>query len=262
MKRSIQPLLLIILLMISSCHGGDSRPDRKLLIPDDRLVEILTDTYLTSGMLDLGSVRDTWGKRDSILNYTDVIESHGFTYEQMEATMSYYFNSKPKKLIKIYDRVTGKLLELEARLSNDTMDLDAPADGNLWTGKLVYNFPADLTRDPIWFDMAADSAGVYSVKADIILFRDDQSINPRVTVFFSTVDSLGNETRDYWNEVPLLKNDQVQHIEISKPLKNPDGVRLKGWLLNHDSQVGNWEKHARVNNINISVDRDDLKEEK
>jgi hypothetical protein len=64
-------------------------------------------------MLDLYSMRDTWAQRDSILNYIDVIESHGFTREQFETTMRYYFTGKPRKLSRIYDRVTGNLLELE-----------------------------------------------------------------------------------------------------------------------------------------------------
>ena len=44
-----------------------------MLIPEDKLVAILTDTYLTTGMLDVHAMRDTWGQRDSILNYIDVV---------------------------------------------------------------------------------------------------------------------------------------------------------------------------------------------
>ena len=84
-----------------------------MLIPDDKLVAILTDTYLTTGMMDLPHMRETWAQRDSIINYVDVIRSHGYTYEQFDATIRYYFTDKPKKLSKIYDRVTGNLLEME-----------------------------------------------------------------------------------------------------------------------------------------------------
>ncbi len=55
-----------------------------MLIPEDKLVAILTDTYLTTGMMDVQAMRETWGQRDSILNYIDVIRSHGYTYEQLE----------------------------------------------------------------------------------------------------------------------------------------------------------------------------------
>ena len=96
-----------------------------MLIPEDKLVAILTDTYLTTGMMDVQAMRDTWGQRDSILNYIDVIRSHGYTYEQMEATLQYYFTDKPKKLAKIYDRVTGNLLALEVKVENERVDADS-----------------------------------------------------------------------------------------------------------------------------------------
>ena len=105
-----------------------------MLIPEDKLVAILTDTYLTTGMMDVQEMRETWGQRDSILNYIDVISSHGYTYEQLEATMRYYFTDKPKKLAKIYDRVTGNLLALEVKVENERIDADSIPD-NLWTGQ-------------------------------------------------------------------------------------------------------------------------------
>jgi hypothetical protein len=64
-----------------------------------KLVTILTDTYLTAGMLELYSMRDSWAQRDSILNYIDVIENHGYTYEQFDATMKYYFTSKTQEAV-------------------------------------------------------------------------------------------------------------------------------------------------------------------
>ena len=71
-----------------------------MLIPEDKLVAILTDTYLTTGMMDVQAMRDTWGQRDSILNYIDVIRSHGYTYEQLEETLRYYFTEQTEKTCK------------------------------------------------------------------------------------------------------------------------------------------------------------------
>jgi len=106
-------LLAALLLTVSCGDQENEKPSRKMLIPEDKLAEILTDTYLTAGMMDLFTLRDTWAQRDSMLNYADVIESHGYTYEQFEATMKYYFTGRPRKLSKIYDKVTGNLLEME-----------------------------------------------------------------------------------------------------------------------------------------------------
>lgn len=117
MKTVYKIFFVTLMLMIVSCGNTENKkPSRKMRIPDDRLAAILTDTYLTAGIMDLFAMRDTWAQRDSIQNYIDVIESHGYTYEQFETTMRYYFMSKPRKLSRIYDRVTGNLLELETEL--------------------------------------------------------------------------------------------------------------------------------------------------
>jgi hypothetical protein len=253
---------IAVMLMVTSCGNavGD-KPGRKMLIPDDKMVEILTDTYLTASMMDLLSMRDTWAQRDSILNYIDVIKSHGYTYEQFDATLKYYFTSKPKRLSRIYDKVTGNLLKLETVAMAENVPVEMPEE-NLWTGKASYSFPEDFTRDPLWFDIPADEPGEYKLYADIRVFEDDRSLNPRVTVYFSYLDSAGTEKRDYWKEVKLTKDGQFQKVLIRHTLDSIPGARVRGWLMNHDNQPGKWEKHARVANINLSVEKSGVPDQK
>jgi len=256
MRATLITFLVTVLLMAGSCgRSGTAKPGVKTLIPDDKLVAILTDTYLTAGILDLYALRDTWGSRDSILNYIDVIENHGYTYEQFDATMKYYFSGKPRRLAKIYDRVTGNLLELETVVITENRSPVRPAE-NLWPGKASYNFPEDFTRDPVWFDIPLDEPGEYMIQADIRVFDDDRSINPRVTAFFSYTDESGEEKRDYWEEVILNKNSQFLTVDIRHTLDSIPGARLRGWLLNHDNQAGKWEKHARIANISVTRVKD------
>ncbi|MFN2314971.1 MAG: DUF4296 domain-containing protein [Bacteroidales bacterium] len=255
MSTRILITVATLVLALSSCgNQGGNKPGRKMLIPDDKLVAILTDTYLTTGIMDLAPMRETWGQRDSILNYIDVINSHGYTLGQLNATMRYYFTDKPKKLARIYDRVTGNLLEMETMIMIEQGPSATSAVENLWTGKASYSFPEDFTRDPIWFDMPATKTGIYVLSADIRLFEDDQSRNPRVSVYFSYTDSTGVEKRDYWEEYLLDKDGQFQSVTISHVLDTIRNTRLRGWILNHDSQSGRWEKHARIANISLRVD--------
>jgi len=252
--RTILSLAAVILLLSSCGNSGGGKPTRKMLIPDEKLVAILTDTYLTTGMIDLPQMRETWAQRDSILNYTDVIKSHGYTYEQFDVTIRYYFTDKPKKLSKIYDRVTGNLLELEAVALAENGPVEDASGENLWTGKASYSLPEDFPRDPVWFDIPAEKPGEYILKADILVFEDDKSLNPRVTVYFSYTDSAGVEKQVYWEEVSLTKNGQFQTVELRQTLDTIPEVRLRGWLLNHDNKPGQWEKHARIANITLRVD--------
>jgi hypothetical protein len=262
MSRKIIILSVAAIVMLAGCgHSDADKPDRKMLIPEDKLVAILTDTYLTAGMLDIPVIRETWGQRDSILNYIDVIASHGYTYEQLETTIRYYFTYKPKKLAKIYDRVTGNLLALEVTVQNESQQADTIPDENLWTGKATYSYPEDFTRDPVWFDIPAEAPGEYVLRADILVFNDDGSLDPRVTVFFSTSDSLGIEVRDDWEEVRLAKNGELKQIELRKTLEVAGTTRIRGWLMNHSSQEGTWQKHARISNISLKLEKEKVKQQ-
>lgn len=254
--KLIAPVLLLALAFTGCGSDTATKPGRDLLIPDDDLVAVLTDTYLAGGILEVPGVRADWGERDSILNYIDVIESHGYTWEQMDATLQYYFIAKPKKMAKIYDRVTGSLQELEVMVQSQ--DDPPPGDRaeNLWLGKYTYSLPEDFAREPIWFDIPVDMPGTYVIKADIQIFSDDRSLDPRVTVFFSSFDSLGAEVRDYWDEVKLTKDGKVNSVEIRKKLESPELVHIKGWLLNHTSQQGVWEKHSRIRNISLRLEEE------
>ena len=231
-----------------------------MLIPEDKLVAILTDTYLTTGMMDVQAMRETWGQRDSILNYIDVIRSHGYTYEQLEATIRYYFTNKPKKLAKIYDRVTGNLLALEVKVENERIDADSIPD-NFWTGKAEYIFPGEFPRDSIWFDIPAEASGEYVLRADILVYEDDGSLNPRVTVYFITSDSLGVEVRNDWDEIRLEKNGQLKKVEARKALVTSGNTRIRGWLMNHTAREGTWQKHATVSNISLKLEKEKVKQQ-
>ncbi|MCJ7821371.1 MAG: DUF4296 domain-containing protein [Bacteroidales bacterium] len=262
MGKWMAPALFMILAATACGPDTAEKPDRELLIPDDELVAVLTDLYLAGGVLEVPEVRSEWGYRDSITNYMDVIDNHGLTYKQLEATMQYYFSAKPKKMARIYDRVTGNLLKLEVLVQTQDMPSENLSTDNLWLGKYNYSLPEDFAKDPIWFDVPVDGPGTYILKADIQVYADDKSLDPRVTVFFSTVDSLGAEVRDMWDEVSLKKDDNIQYVEVSKKIESGEAVHIKGWLLNHTAQQGLWEKHARIRNISLRLEKENIAPER
>ncbi len=99
--RLTQLLAALFLILVSgSCHNKiKTNAEHKNLIPENEFISILTDAYITDGLLSLPEIRSKFSSRDSVSNYIDIIEDHGYTYEAFNSTVKYYFIMKPKKLM-------------------------------------------------------------------------------------------------------------------------------------------------------------------
>jgi hypothetical protein len=247
----ISALLAVLLIVLSSCRDK-TKPAKNMLVPENVLVEILTDTYLGEGIMNTKEVRDMYGKRDSITNYQDIVCKYGYTFRQVDSTLKYYFLFKPKKLEKIYDRVTGKLLEMEAAVNTGNNAKSELVNENLWNGKVSYTYPQQSDTDPIAFNIPVKNSGLYTFKASYQLYPDDQSIDPRVVIIFSSVNNKGKETEVSWDVYKLIKDGKAHTVELSKMLVPHGETSIKGWLFFQSNSGDDWKKHAIINNISFT----------
>jgi hypothetical protein len=246
--RRIEKLITVIIISASifcSCKPGTPGNE---LIPVKELVNVLTELYVADGLLAYPPVRNMFSLKDSTANYLDVIKKFGYTKEQMDRTMLYYFDKKPKKLENIYDQVLTRLSEKQTLL-NITEPPKVLQSANLWTGPQLYSVPESGINDPAMFNIPLKDTGNYILEFTIAVFPDDQSLNPKVTLYFYYPDTSKNGYRDYWTAVPLLK-DGVRHTyTLTRNNSNPAVTHLSGSFFDCDPKEGRWEKHALVDNI-------------
>jgi hypothetical protein len=149
-------------ILTGSCTSRKNKLDKKNLIPEKELVSLLTDIHIADGLLELPSVNKWASALDSISSYYQVIEKHGYTKENMDKTMKYYFLKEPKKLNKIYDQVLGILSEMEARVGKE-LSLEKARISNLWKGKDFYSSPSLSDYDSTKFEITLYKKGVYTL---------------------------------------------------------------------------------------------------
>lgn len=116
--RIIPALLVTLLLVSESCTSRKGEAEHKDLISEEDLIPILTDLYLTDGILSIPKIRFYYQQADSLAPYKDIIARYGYDKETMDRTMRFYFVRKPRKLIRIYDRVLSHLSEMESKYQN------------------------------------------------------------------------------------------------------------------------------------------------
>jgi hypothetical protein len=253
--------ILIVVVMaatsvqFSSCTSRRSKEKAEDLIPASHLVPLLTDLYLADGLIFLSEVGAKHRMKDSVTIYIEVVENFGYTKAQVDRTLRYYFINKPKKLQRIFDQVVARMSEMESTVS---LELPKPVifEENLWPGKIAYAFPEDGLNDPVYFDCPIADTGLYNLKTTILIYPDDQSEDPRITVWFWKADTSAAGVTIYWDEVALPKDGLAHEYLLSAVVPDSSFTNIRGWLLNHNGKPGHWEKHSSINLISLTrVDR-------
>jgi hypothetical protein len=238
-------VMLIPFTLLCSCN---SRDRNNKLIPEKDLVNILTEIHVADGLLIFPNVRNHFASKDSITNYIDIINGHGFTKERMDKTMRYYFDKNPKKLENIYDQVLTKLNERQAILEKEIAFRNQNPN-NLWNKSYLLEVSESATDKNVWFSIGVKDTGNYILEFTSTVFRDDNSRNPKVTVFFWRTDSSKTENRSNWEEVTFPKDGKSHSYSLSKINTDTTFTHIGGWLLNSDPEKGGLKKHAKIENI-------------
>lgn len=251
MTRLLYFILIMFSLMMGSCSGRKNKMDKQNLIPEKELVPLLVDIHIADGLLTLPKISAWTASLDSITSYYHVIENHGYTKDAMDRTMRYYFIKKPKKLNEIYDQVLGILSEMESRVEKEST-LEIARISNLWRGKDFYSLPDISGNDSTTFDITLDTPGSYVLSFSATLFPDDQSLNPRATVYFSSPDSIETGNRRYIESAEFIK-DGLPHtcnLTFSIPVGK---MLLRGCLYYFDNNPFVIERHVLIDNISITL---------
>jgi hypothetical protein len=251
MFRYTLQILILLSLLVGACSSRKNKLDRSGLIPEDDLVSILADVYLTDGLLANSEIYSKYISLDSLAAYEFSIEKHGYTKESMDKTMKYYFIKKPKKLVSIYDQVLGILSEMETRTLKQ-QDYESRVVLNRWTGKNSYYFPDPSATDSTFFDLTLDKPSLYSLEFTTILFPDDQTKNARYTIYTCNPDSIDTGKRNYYEPIRYIKDGHPHTYSLRIRVSFKNVVHVHGNLYDFDNKPDEWGKHILIHSITLS----------
>lgn len=252
-RRYIIPVVLIILMAAASCAGRRNKTEHKDIIPVDDLTSILTDAYLADGLLALPEIRYNFNESDTLQSYIDIIENHGYTYDEMDRTMRYYFIRKPKRLVKIYDKVLGKLSEMESIADMDLLTFSS-RNLNLWPGERFFHLPGPDSSDVPWIDTSGDFYGTIHLSFTITIYPGDQTVDPHIGFWFSQLDSGAIEKRAGFTPIRLLKDGRPHSYNLTMVNPFPGRSRLRGWFTGEALAPGLYY-HQWISNVVLAHSR-------
>ncbi len=249
--RALLAGLVTLLVLSGSCTSRKGKTERKGLIPEDDLVPILTDLYLTDGILSIPKIRFNYENADSLSPYKDVIARHGYDKEIMDRTMRFYFVRKPKKLIRIYDKVLSHLSEMESKYQNE-MPLVESSKGDLWDGSLFYHISDQAGPGTGSRTVIIRRQGKYTIEFTLTLFADDHIPAPAMGLYFCNPDSLNSGKRHYYECFPYLRDGKPHRYSVTVPLETDDHMVLRGWFVDMEGLSPDIPVHQIVEDISFT----------
>lgn len=243
-RHTIIAAITALLLFSAACTGRKEKAERAGLIPEEDFVNLIADIHIADGLLIIPQIRELYQHRDSIENYIDVITSHGYTKEQLDKTIRYYFIKKPRKLVKIYDEVLAKLSEMELLYAGETLD-----EPNHWKGDTAYYMPGG--SDTLLFDHQFRSLGYYTLNFTLTLYPDDASVNPHFSGYFCHPDSVENGRREYYPSFRFLKDGRPHTYSFFRKPSSPSYTHLRGWFVYSEKNIPPAHRHLSITNIRL-----------
>jgi hypothetical protein len=236
---------IIVLLAGSACVNRKDKTEHDNLIPEKTFTAILADIYLANGVLTLPEIRRDYSQRDSVRNYMDIIANYGYSYEEMNNTVNYYFVSKPKKLIRLYDQVIGDLSKKEALMQDE---ITSQGFQNSMAGKEenIYLFP-DITRtENPGTIINIPSPGTFTITFSITLFPDDPSCNPHFSAWLVDADSLETGRRKWLPDIRYIKDGHPHQYVYTGTVEEKRPMAVRTILFEYENNIAENERHAII----------------
>jgi hypothetical protein len=243
-------LAILFALVLASCSGRKAKLDRRNMIPEKELVKLLTDLCITDGLLTHPHVNKWFPVVDTMSTYYHIIEKHGYTKENLDKTLKFYFYRNPKKLIDIYDRILGILSEMDSQAEKAVLSEQILSE-NLWPGKYYYPFPDVQGDDQANFDILLNRLGTYTLTFTATLYPDDQSENPALIAWTYLTDASGNEVRTYFKPVKYLKDGMPHDYSTTVTVTTVTNIHFAGNLFAIENNPGTGEKHCIIESVKI-----------
>jgi len=240
--------LLLFILLLSMCKNKE-KVRRRDILEDEKFIEVLIDMHMADGIMSSTNVRQDKKNIDSVSIYNYVLKKNNISRFQFVKTVEYY-TLHPEQYVIFYDSVESHFKRLDETIKSELRfekEVEKKRDStNLWILKETWKLPEDGKTNPIAFKIETDKHGIYLLRARIKVFKDDQSVNQRMTIIANYVDG----TKDLNTIGTFLKEEKFEEYEVTLATDTTKKLQtISGWILDHSK--GTKSKHVHIEKIEI-----------
>jgi hypothetical protein len=247
-RKSVALLFFSAGLAITICSSCTGK--RTHILSEKKLIPVLVDIHLADGIAMVVPYSSSTLKLDSTQLYHAVFEKHHITRVIFDSTMAFYIR-KPDKMIAIYSEVNTVLSKMESGLETGIGQAEPEKKIIVWQENKTYILPQMGNINKVEINLPASKPGTYTLSARIRLYDDDQTVAPRITLFFWFDNGTQKGFREYFRSTPLNRDGKTNTYTVSGTLVNPRVTHIKGYLIDHSNPDTLFAKHAIVSDIKM-----------
>jgi hypothetical protein len=249
-KKLRQACLLLFFTCLSLVFFISCTGKRHNIISEKKLIRVLVDIHLADGMALVLPYSSSALQFDSTSLYNAVFTKHHITKAMFDSTMAFYTH-KPAKLEEVYTEVNNILSKMDSDLDTGGVLSDAEKKILVWQDSKTYILPQMGKINKVEINVPSSKPGIYTFSAKVRLFEDDQTVAPRITLFFWFDNGTPKGYRQYFRNIPLTRDGKTNTYTISNRLTNSNVTHIKGFLLDHSNPDTLFAKHAIISDIKV-----------
>lgn len=243
MKAKIPVLLLLLLALFMASCGR---------LSEKKTIALLTDFYLYQNLPDELPAE----ARDSVSLALSLLEKHGVSQAQFDATLQYYA-AHPKKMKDLYEKMKGRMQESIDAYGNIIEEQELAQ--NRWRGASRITIDSVQPPRTKFFFLPVKAAGNYTLKAVVTLADNDATQQAGMTGYFlAGIDSL---PRDTVNRKSLLfaKTNTPQTYTLSFSVQDTAVYAFEGYFLHVKRDTAPASQHIMMEKLRILYNNDTAK---
>jgi hypothetical protein len=220
------------------------------LLNEDQFTNMLIDIHIIDGTLSSQNIYRSGDNYRPSYYYNSIYKKYNITREQFDSCLSYY-SFDTEEFTRIYDNLIDSLNHLETQyrieVKNKRLEQDTV---NLWNDKQYWRV-TERTKTKLEFAIPIKENGIYTVKASIKIFKEDQTDKPKLEAYFWKKDSLGEDHKVSFMPQPITKDMKFNTYEIRMEYPDSTYTELRGNLFAGENDLTEFTQHFEVKDIMI-----------
>jgi len=249
-------LLFFATLLLFSC----SKKEEKTYLSEDNFTRILFDIHLTDGVLTTKNIASRGKEYRPSFYYNSIYKKYDISPQQFDSCVTFYAQNSTL-YEKIYEKVIDSLNRMDTQFRIALKDSLIVRDTvNLWKGRRRL-FLARGRHEDLSFSIPVTEMGIYTVRAKIKRFKDDQTISPILNAYFWKEDSLKKTEQIYFDTIAVEYSEDFVKYETQLEYSDSTFKELRGDIIAWSNIDSNFTQHIDIKNIiifNPQIKRDSI----